>query len=51
MEILRDVFDYEISKGSVHNIIYSVFEKCKKIGMVQKWPKIGNKSKRDPAHV
>jgi len=35
MEILRDVFDYEISKGSVHNIIYSVFEKCKKINSQQ----------------
>ena len=35
VEILRDVFDYEISKGTVHNIAYSALDKCKEINSHQ----------------
>ena len=35
IEILRDLFDFSISKGSVHNIAYSNLEKCSKINSEQ----------------
>lgn len=35
MEILRDLFDYNICKGSVHNIIYRVLDQSKSINRQQ----------------
>ena len=35
IEILRDLFDFSISKGSVHNIAYATLEKCSKINREQ----------------
>ena len=31
VELLRDLFDYEISKGGVHNVVYKALEKTKNI--------------------
>jgi hypothetical protein len=35
MEFFRDILNYEISKGSVHNIVYEHLEKAKKINLQQ----------------
>jgi hypothetical protein len=35
IEILRDLFDYDISKGSVHNIVYEALDQAKKINQQQ----------------
>jgi hypothetical protein len=35
IEIFRDLFDYSISKGSVHNIVYANLEKCSQINRQQ----------------
>jgi len=35
IEILRDLFDFSISKGSVHNIAYATLEKCSKLNREQ----------------
>ena len=35
IEIFRDLFDYSISKGTIHNIAYANLEKCSKINRQQ----------------
>ena len=35
IEILRDLFDFSISKGTVHNIAYAALEKCSRINREQ----------------
>ena len=35
MEFFRDIFDMQISKGTVHNIVYEHLEKAKKINLEQ----------------
>lgn len=40
MEFFRDIFDYEISKGSVHNIVYQHITKAKDINKAQDLSKI-----------
>lgn len=40
IEILRDLFAFSISKGSVHNVAYANLEKCSKINREQDLSKI-----------
>lgn len=40
MEFFRDILDYDISKGTVHNIVYEHLEKAKKINSGQDLSKI-----------
>lgn len=35
VELLRDLFDYDISKGSIHNIVYRALEQSKAINQQQ----------------
>jgi hypothetical protein len=35
IEIFRDLFDYHVSKGTVHNIAYATLEKCSRINHEQ----------------
>lgn len=35
IEVLRDLFDFSISKGNVHNIVYNALEKAEKINKQQ----------------
>src|SRR4051812_40292221 len=35
VEIFRDLFNYEISKGNVHNIVYRALERSKTINQQQ----------------
>jgi hypothetical protein len=40
VELFRDLFDYDISKGTVHNIVYRHLEKVKKINHQQDLSKV-----------
>ncbi len=40
MEFFRDILDYDISKGTVHNVVYEHLQKTKKINLEQNLTKV-----------